>query len=75
MDYWPMIRPIGDGKEKNQTKGLDMGKNSVKSTFRNLQVTMKHLNVIFMMTAICLFARCRYGDSLFIHRLVSSRTV
>lgn len=42
VDYWPMIRPLGDGKEKNQTKGLDMGKNSVKSTFRNLQVTTKH---------------------------------
>lgn len=33
------MRPIGDGKEKNQTKGQDQGKNSVKSTFRNLQVT------------------------------------
>lgn len=38
VDYWPLMRPIGDGKEKNQTKGQDQGKNSVKSTFRNLQV-------------------------------------
>lgn len=38
VDYWPMLRPIGDGKEKNQAKVQDMGKNSVKSTFRNLQV-------------------------------------
>jgi phosphofurin acidic cluster sorting protein 2 len=39
VDYWPMMRQIGDGKEKNQTKGQDQGKNSVKSTFRNLQVS------------------------------------
>lgn len=38
VDYWPLMRPIGDGKEKSQTKGQDQGKNSVKSTFRNLQV-------------------------------------
>ena len=47
VDYWPMIRPIGDGREKNQTKGLDMGKNSVKSTFRNLQVTTKQFECRF----------------------------
>lgn len=41
VDYWPMFRPIGDGKEKSQTKGQDQGKNSVKSTFRNLQVTVE----------------------------------
>jgi hypothetical protein len=39
VDYWPMLRQIGDGKEKNQTKGQEQGKNSVKSTFRNLQVS------------------------------------
>lgn len=41
IDYWPLMRPIvdGGGKEKNQTKGQDQGKNSVKSTFRNLQVS------------------------------------
>ncbi|CRK88259.1 CLUMA_CG002039, isoform A, partial [Clunio marinus] len=38
VDYWPMLRPIGDGRDKNQTKGMDQGKNSLKSTFRNLQV-------------------------------------
>lgn len=43
VDYWPLMRPIGDGKEKSQTKGQDQGKNSVKSTFRNLQVVTRHL--------------------------------
>lgn len=43
VDYWPLLRPIGDGKEKSQTKGQDQGKNSVKSTFRNLQVMMKQI--------------------------------
>lgn len=38
VDYWPTMRQSVDGKEKNQTKGQDQGKNSVKSTFRNLQV-------------------------------------
>lgn len=37
IDYWPMIRP-GESKEKKENKGQDQGKNSVKSTFRNLQV-------------------------------------
>lgn len=38
VDYWPLSRPIIDGKDKNTTKGTDQGKNSVKSTFKNLQV-------------------------------------
>lgn len=43
VDYWPISRPFSDssgggGKEKNQTKGQDQGKNSVKSSFKNLQV-------------------------------------
>lgn len=38
VDYWPMSRPLTDGKEKNQAKSQDQGKNSVKSTFKNLQV-------------------------------------
>lgn len=38
VDYWPLSRPIIDGKDKSTTKGLDQGKNSVKSTFKNLQV-------------------------------------
>ena len=45
VDYWPMLRQIGDGKEKNATKGQDQGKNSVKSTFRNLQVSGGTLRV------------------------------
>jgi hypothetical protein len=39
VDYWPISRPILDGKEKNQAKSQDQGKNSVKSTFKNLQVS------------------------------------
>lgn len=37
IDYWPIIKP-GLEKDKNQTKGTDHGKNSIKSTFRSLQV-------------------------------------
>lgn len=47
VDYWPMSRPFsesggggGDKKEKSQTKGQDQGKNSVKSSFKNLQVRL-----------------------------------
>lgn len=46
VDYWPLVRPISDGKEKSQTKGVDLGKNSVKSTFRNLQVTMNFIQKV-----------------------------
>ncbi|XP_062536247.1 phosphofurin acidic cluster sorting protein 2 isoform X2 [Armigeres subalbatus] len=39
VDYWPLARPILDSKEKSQGKGQDpSGKNSIKSTFRHLQV-------------------------------------
>lgn len=39
VDYWPLARPILDAKEKSQSKGQDQsGKNSIKSTFRHLQV-------------------------------------
>lgn len=39
MDYWPLARPILDVKEKSLGKGQDpTGKNSIKSTFRHLQV-------------------------------------
>ncbi|XP_063704052.1 phosphofurin acidic cluster sorting protein 2 isoform X2 [Culicoides brevitarsis] len=38
IDYWPIARPIIEGREKGQTKDKDQGKNSIKSTFRNLQV-------------------------------------
>jgi PACS-1 cytosolic sorting protein len=48
VDYWPISRPFsesggggGDKKEKSQTKGQDQGKNSVKSSFKNLQVRSK----------------------------------
>lgn len=37
IDYWPVTR-IGDTKDKLLMKGSDQGKNSIKSTFRNLQV-------------------------------------
>lgn len=37
IDYWPIIKPGAD-KERNQTKAIDQGKNSIKSTFRSLQV-------------------------------------
>jgi hypothetical protein len=37
IDYWPLIRP-NEVKEKKDAKSQDQGKNSVKSTFRNLQV-------------------------------------
>lgn len=36
IDYWPIVKP-GE-KDKSQTKGNDQGKNSIKSTFRSLQV-------------------------------------
>uniref|UniRef100_A0A336L930 CSON006338 protein n=1 Tax=Culicoides sonorensis TaxID=179676 RepID=A0A336L930_CULSO len=38
IDYWPIARPVIDGKEKSQAKDKDQGKNSIKSTFRSLQV-------------------------------------
>lgn len=36
VDYWPIVKP-GE-KDKSQGKGTDQGKNSIKSTFRSLQV-------------------------------------
>ncbi|KAG4067941.1 hypothetical protein HA402_010627 [Bradysia odoriphaga] len=36
IDYWPIMKP-GD-KEKSQNKSSEQSKNSIKSTFRNLQV-------------------------------------
>lgn len=36
IDYWPINKPIID-KDKNQ-KAIDQGKNSIKGTFRSLQV-------------------------------------
>ncbi|XP_052891367.1 phosphofurin acidic cluster sorting protein 2 isoform X1 [Anopheles moucheti] len=39
VDYWPLARPNFDPKEKPLGKGQDpSGKNSIKSTFRHLQV-------------------------------------
>lgn len=38
IDYWPIMRP-GD-KEKSQNKSSEQSKNSIKSTFRNLQVSV-----------------------------------
>lgn len=43
IDYWPIVKPSSD-KDKNQTKAIDQGKNSIKGTFRSLQV--KHLEYI-----------------------------
>lgn len=40
IDYWPIASKIMVGdKERSQTKGTDQSKNSIKSTFRNLQVS------------------------------------
>jgi PACS-1 cytosolic sorting protein len=41
VDYWPLMRPAGEVKDKKEAKGQDQGKNSVKSTFRNLQVRIE----------------------------------
>ncbi|XP_049532098.1 phosphofurin acidic cluster sorting protein 2 isoform X1 [Anopheles darlingi] len=39
VDYWPLARPITDQKEKPMSKSQDLsGKNSIKSSFRHLQV-------------------------------------
>lgn len=41
VDYWPIIRPgeHSSSKDKSNTRGSDQGgKNSIKSTFRSLQV-------------------------------------
>lgn len=39
IDYWPIVKPGAD-KDRNQTKAIDQGKNSIKSTFRSLQVRL-----------------------------------
>ncbi|CAH1729134.1 unnamed protein product [Chironomus riparius] len=46
VDYWPFIRPIIDAKDKKEAKSQDQGKNSVKSTFKNLQVWRLPLNPV-----------------------------
>lgn len=38
IDFWPIMKPNID-KDKIFTKAIDQGKNSLKSTFRNLQVS------------------------------------
>jgi hypothetical protein len=64
VDYWPLMRPVGDGKDKNQTKGQDQGKNSVKSTFRNLQVIVLNvMMMMFLLTSICIFTRSGFETS------------
>lgn len=47
IDYWPIVKP-GD-KEKSQNKSSEQSKNSIKSTFRNLQVSdvLRRTNVTF----------------------------
>lgn len=37
IDYWPIIK-FGADKDRNLSKAIDQGKNSIKSTFRGLQV-------------------------------------
>lgn len=42
IDYWPVAARYTDNKEKKEDKkGTDQGKNSIKSTFRNLQVRLE----------------------------------
>lgn len=58
IDYWPIARPQ-DTKEKNQAKGSDQGKNSIKSTFRNLQVKyFSNVNVYNCKIIYSLFCIC-----------------
>lgn len=38
VDYWPLARPMEKSQGDKKSSG-DQGKNSVKSTFRNLQVS------------------------------------
>lgn len=38
VDYWPLHRPVEKSQGDKKSSG-DQGKNSVKSTFRNLQVS------------------------------------
>lgn len=40
IDFWPIARPQPEGKERSQTKDKDQGKNSIKSQFRSLQVSV-----------------------------------
>lgn len=37
IDYWPLIK-VGDTKEKTSSKSQEQIKNSIKSSFRNIQV-------------------------------------
>ena len=39
IDYWPLVRPLESKDNKGLVKGQEHGKNSIKSTFRNLQVS------------------------------------
>lgn len=66
IDYWPIARPIIDGKEKSQNKDKDQGKNSIKSTFRSLQV---HLYPFYISTHshFQTFTNDRYGACHHIH--------
>lgn len=38
IDYWPIMPRTTEAKEKSANKTIDQGKNSIKSTFRSLQV-------------------------------------
>lgn len=41
IDYWPIMKPSME-KEKNFIKSTDQGKSTIKSTFRNLQVSKNY---------------------------------
>lgn len=65
IDYWPIIKPGAD-KDRNQTKAIDQGKNSIKSTFRSLQVRVSVSRTMFqcvqLQMFLHLFALTRYAD-------------
>lgn len=63
VDYWP-FRPVGDGKDKSQSKSQDQSKNSVKSSFKNFHVScceMAKLLLIFSSSLLLTFTLFRVG--------------
>jgi hypothetical protein len=49
VDYWPIrsiVNSSEDKKDKKEAKSQDQGKNSVKSSFKNLQVLVIIINII-----------------------------
>lgn len=67
IDYWPIVKP-GVDKDRNQTKATDQGKNSIKSTFRGLQVRFQsNCQHIFPANNAFFAVDCRYADFHWIH--------